>query len=677
MNIVKRCGWLAVLMVAVSPLPAQSHLLTVDRYLDLERVATPKASPDGNRIVFSRSYIDQSRDAWSSMLWVMDADGGRTRPLVKGSNPQWSPDGSRIGYLADADGKTQLWVRYLDAEGSQLQVTHGEQAPGSFRWSPDGKWLAFAMTTPQPINWPISLPQPPKGATWAPPPMLFDQLHFRADRAGYLAGGATHLFVVPAEGGTPRDVTPGQFAAGARSESGPGGVVIDWMPDGRMLLVDGNDSPDGDRQYQLSNIYGVDVASTARRRLTPVAGFWSDPVVSPDGKSLAYTGFPTTANSYQASDIYVARIDGMGGKVVTPGLDRDPQSVMWSDNETLWFTTEDHGAVNTWSASTTAKVLGAKSGSNGALVVALGSVSQKGNFGVVVRSSAQQPEEIFRFPLKKPAEFTQLTHVNDDFRSGLQLGDVEEIPFKAADGTALQGWLVKPPDFDVSKKLPLIVELHGGPHQMASVAFNPSYQSFAAYGHLVFYLNPRGSTGYGTAFGNAIMHAYPGVDYDDLMLGVNEVVSRGWVDTTKMFIGGCDAGGTLTAWTIGHTTRFAAATVRCPVADWISLAGESDRPLAVGQWFEKPFWEDPTAWLKASPLMYVGAVSTPTLVITRDLDMRVPAAQGEEFYAALKQRGVPAMLVRLSGEWHGEAQRPSNWMRTQLYMMSWYGKKRD
>jgi dipeptidyl aminopeptidase/acylaminoacyl peptidase len=202
------------------------------------------------------------------------------------------------------------------------------------------------------------------------------------------------------------------------------------------------------------------------------------------------------------------------------------------------------------------------------------------------------------------------------------------------------------------------------------------FQNFAANGYVVIYTNPRGSTGYGSAFGNAIENAYPSVDYDDLIAGVDAVIAKGYVDTTRMYVGGCSGGGVLSSWVIGHTNRFAAAAVRCPVTNWMSMAGQSDVPLFTYNFFAKPFWEDPTMWLKQSPLMYVGSVTTPTLVMTGELDMRTPMPQSEEYYAALKMRGVPSALLRFEGENHGTASRPSNWMRTQLYMMAWYQKWR-
>jgi dipeptidyl aminopeptidase/acylaminoacyl peptidase len=192
----------------------------------------------------------------------------------------------------------------------------------------------------------------------------------------------------------------------------------------------------------------------------------------------------------------------------------------------------------------------------------------------------------------------------------------------------------------------------------------------------VLYTNPRGSTGYGSAFGNAIQRAYPSVDYDDLIAGVDAVIAKGYVDTTRMYVGGCSGGGVLSSWVIGHTNRFAAAAVRCPVINWLSFAGQTDVPLFTYNFFDKPFWEDPQHWLKFSPLMYVGKVTTPTLIMTGELDLRTPMAQSEEYYAALKMRGVPTALLRFEGEYHGTSSRPSNWMRTQLYMMSWYNKWR-
>lgn len=653
---------------------AQSRLFTVDRYVDIERVTSPRISPDGNHIIFSRARVDQMKDAWVGMLWAMEADGSRQRQLVKGADPQWSPDGTRIAYLADADGKTQLWVRYMDAEGAVVQVTSGDKSPVNFRWSPDSRTIAFTMPVPDTASWSIGMPRPPQGAQWTPAPRIVNRLQYRADQVGFLPDDWMQLFVVSAEGGVARPVTHGGFNVGARGVGIPGAAGLEWLPDGKSVLIDGNDAPDADRQYKISNIYSVDIASGTLRRLTTDKGYWHSPVLSPDGKWVAFVGFGKSNTSYHTGDIFVMHPEGSVLRLLSSGFDRDPGALTWADNETLLFTAEDHGSVNTWTASLTAKGPAVKAASNGAHVLALGSFSVKSGVGVATRSAPQQPSEVVKFSLKKPWELQQLTHVNDAVTAGLRLGDVEEIQYRSTGDAKIQGWLVKPPSFDPAKRYPLIMEIHGGPWAMYNVAFNPSHQNFAAAGFLVVYVNPRGSTGYGTEFGNAIDKAYPGIDYDDLMAGVNDVIGRGSVDTTRMFVGGCSGGGVLSTWVIGHTTRFAAAAVRCPVIDWISFTGETDIPLFSADMFTRPFWEDPAPWLKQSPIMYAGNIKTPTLIMTGDLDMRTPMPQSEELYAALTMRGVPTTLLRFAGEYHGTASKPSNWIRTQLYMMSWYNR---
>jgi len=209
---------------------------------------------------------------------------------------------------------------------------------------------------------------------------------------------------------------------------------------------------------------------------------------------------------------------------------------------------------------------------------------------------------------------------------------------------------------------------------MYNVGFSAQFQNFAANGYVVLFTNPRGSTGYGTAFGDAILKHYPGPDYDDLMAGVDAVLKKGNVDESRLYVSGCSGGGVLSSWMITHTNRFAAAAVRCPVIDWISMAGETDVPFFTYRFFKKPFWEDPTDWLEESSLMHVGNVKTPTLLMTGELDRRTPIPQSEEFYQALKYRGVPAAMLRFDQEYHGTGSKPSNWMRTQLYMMSWFAR---
>jgi dipeptidyl aminopeptidase/acylaminoacyl peptidase len=368
-------------------------------------------------------------------------------------------------------------------------------------------------------------------------------------------------------------------------------------------------------------------------------------------------------------------LDGSNIRKLSGDLDRDPEDLVWSpDGKGVYFTARDRGSMNLLFA---AREGGVHPVTTGKQMIVLGSVASTG-VAAVVRSAAQEPPDVYRVNLRgKGSTSVRLTHVNDDALNGIRLGELEELWVGSSGGTRVQGWLVKPPAFDRTKRYPLIMEIHGGPHAMYNVGFSYMFQNFAANGFLVLYTNPRGSTGYGSGFGNAIERAYPGVDYDDLMAAIDTVLGRGYVDPAKMFVGGCSGGGVLSSWVIGRTQRFAAAAVRCPMTNWISMAGTSDIPFFTHQWFDTPFWENPEPWLRRSPIMYVNKITTPTVVMTGELDRRTPMPQSEELYTALLMRGVPAALIRFEGEFHGTSSKPSNFMRTQLYMMSWYKRWAD
>ncbi len=651
---------------------ASDTLLTVDHYLDLEQVADPQLSPDGQQIVYTRSWVNRIEDKWESALWIMGADGSKNRFLTKGMNARWSPDGTRIGYLADGEPKgTQLFVRWMDAEGATSQVTHLVETPSDLRWSPDGKSLSFAMLVRHATPWDISMPKPPTGASWTAAPRVVDRMHYRQDRRGFMEDGYLHLFLVSADGGTPRQLTSGEWNVGARFDGLTGGVGYDWTPDGKSVVVDGLKDPAADRNYRNSAIYLVDVASGAIRPLTTRPGVWSNPVLSPDGESIAFMGYDSTNASYRTADLWVMGTDGGAMRKISGDLDRDPVAARWApDGSGLYFAADDHGARNIWFAGLTGSP---RSVTTGAQMITLSSLD-KNLSAVGTRSDPSNPADIVRYSLRKAEPVARLTSVNADVLGRMKLAQVEEVDYGSSGGARVQAWMVKPPAFDRAKKYPLILEIHGGPHGNYNVGFSYMFQNFAANGYVVLYVNPRGSTGYGSAFGNAIFHAYPGVDYDDLMAGVDTVIGRGFVDTTRMYVSGCSGGGVLSSWVIGHTHRFAAAAVRCPVIDWISMAGETDIPLFTYNFFDAPFWEKPDQWLKQSSLMYVGNVTTPTLLMTGELDLRTPIPQTEEFFSAPKYRGVEAVMLRFNGEYHGTGSKPTNFMRTQLYMMSWFQK---
>jgi dipeptidyl aminopeptidase/acylaminoacyl peptidase len=642
---------------------------TVGRYLDLESASHPQISPDGKQVVYTRTRVDKLADTPQTAVWIVGVDGQHHRFLAKGSGAVWSPDGRSIAYLAEGQGGVQIFVLHLDVPGPASQITWGSQAPANLHWSPDGRSIGFSMLVANPEKWTIDLPTAPQGATWASTPRFTERLHFRRDHIGLTDRGFRHLFLVAADGGEPRQVTSGEWSI---SESVYEYLdAVDWAftPDGRSAIIEGFKEGDPDRNDQECYIYLVDLGSGATRRLTTTPGGWRRPVLSPDGKTIAYVGFPKNNDGYRISELYTMSVDGSNAILRSGGFDREPENLVWAaDGSAVYFTAEDHGSVHlySWSAKGGIKQL-----TQGAEVVTSPSAGRGGI--VAVRSEPNSPGDVELINPHASSAGQRLTHLNDELLRSIQLAKVEEVQFDSSDAAHIQGWVVKPPDFDPSRHYPLLLEIHGGPYAMYDVGFNASFQNFAANGYLVLYLNPRGSTGYGNAFSNAIARHYPGPDYDDLMAGVNAVIKRGNIDESHMFVAGCSGGGVLSSWVISHTDRFAAAAVRCPVTDWISMAGETDIPLFTYRFFKKPFWEDSSDWLAESTLLHVGDVHTPTLLMTGELDRRTPIAQTEELYAALKMRGVPTALLRFDGEYHGTANtKPSNWMRTQLYMMSWF-----
>ncbi|MEK7379480.1 MAG: prolyl oligopeptidase family serine peptidase, partial [Gemmatimonadota bacterium] len=347
---------------------------------------------------------------------------------------------------------------------------------------------------------------------------------------------------------------------------------------------------------------------------------------------------------------------------------RSPQNLRWAaDNSGVYFQVDESGARNLWFAPLTGAPRAITRGSHTLTVTDISSAG----LAVGTRTTALKPNDVVAFELRQPDAFRQLTAVNEDILAGKTLGEVEEIWYPSVDGFRIQGWIIKPPGFDRSKKYPLMLTIHGGPHSMYFGAFNFGWQEHAANGYVVLYTNPRGSTGYGSAFGNAIKNAYPGKDYDDLMAGVDSVIGRGYIDERNLFVYGCSGGGVLTSWIVGHTKRFAAASANCPVTNWLSFVGITDSPGWYRNFARLP-WEDPSEHLRRSPIMYVGNVSTPTMLMTGEMDLRTPIPQTEEYYTALKFRKVPTAMVRFNQEWHGTSSRPSNFLRTQAYLRYWF-----
>ncbi|MGH9867977.1 MAG: prolyl oligopeptidase family serine peptidase [Candidatus Polarisedimenticolia bacterium] len=647
----------------------------------LEWASDPQISPDGRRIAYVRNSMDVMKDRRRSHLWLIDSDGGDHRPLTSGEGefaPRWSPDGRRLAYAAREGSSVQIYVRWMDT-GVTTQLAQLLRAPNGVAWSPDGRSIAFSMLVPEKPQPLARMPEKPEGAEWAKPPRVVTHLIYRADGEGYLEEGYSQLFVVPAEGGTPRQLTSGSFHHDGRPA---------WTPDGKFLIVSANRRQDWENEPVDSEIYEVAVADGAIRPLTDRRGPDASPAVSPDGRSIAYLGFDDRYQGYQVTRLYLMNRDGSGARPLTDGYDRDIEQPTWSrDGRRIYFATSDHGngkigwvpADGSGQSGAKPEILASDLGggdlgrpySGGTYTMAMGD-----RFAYTWTRPDRPPEVAVAGTGRKTAILTQL---NDDLLTGKRLSTVEEIWTESShDRRRIQSWIVKPPDFDPAKKYPLILEIHGGPFADYGDRWAAELQLFAAAGYVVLYSNPRGSTSYGEEFGNLIHHAYPGNDYDDLMSVVDAVVARGYVDAGNLFVTGGSGGGVLTAWIVGKTDRFRAAVSAKPVINWHSFVLVSDQPsFFTRYWFASPPWESPQEYLRRSPLSLVGNVKTPTMLLTGEEDYRTPISEAEQFYEALKLRKVDTALVRVPDASHALISRPSQLIAKVAHILAWFEKYRQ
>ncbi len=646
----------------------------------IETASDPQISPDGLWVAYVRNWSDAITDKRYSNIWLVKSDGTGHRPVTSGkthdASPRWSPDGTRLAYTSDKGGSGQLYVRWNDT-GESIALTNGAIPPAGPTWSPDGKLIAFTQFVPKAplvVGTPLA---PPPGATWAPPPKYTDALVFRFDGVGEVPVGFTHIFVVRADGGAPRQLSKGDFNHGG--VFGGGGVV--WTPDGTELIAAARRREKADEELLESDIFAFAVADGAMRQLTDRNGPDGEPAVSPDGKLIAYTGFDERYQGYQNALLYVMNRDGSGKRALSTKLDNSVGSPTWSaDGKGIYVQYDDKGdtKVGLFALDGSWRVVASHLGS-GMMAYSGGSYSVARNGSVAYTLSTPSiPSNVAVVGSGASATPVSVTSLNAELLATRTLGAVEEIWYESSkDKRKIQGWIIKPPGFDAKKKYPLILEIHGGPFANYGARFDDEKQIMAANGFVVLYTNPRGSTSYGEEFGNLIHHAYPGDDFFDLNSGVDAVIAKGYVDEKNLFVTGGSGGGVLTAWMIGHTDRFRAALAFYPVINWESFSLTADMaPLSVKNWFPGMPWDHKDNYDKRSLLSVVKNVKTPTLIMTGEEDFRTPMSESEQYYKALKMSGVEAVLVRVPGEPHGIRRFPSHAASKLTTLAGWFEKHR-
>ena len=650
--------------------PPPSPTFTGGDLFNLSYTSDPQISPDGKRIAYVRMSADVMTDRYRPSIWLVDVASGRQQPLIAGTgahrSPRWSPDGRRLAYISTTEGPgAQLHVRWMDG-GEAARITNLPDSPADIAWSPDSRRIAYLMRVPGEGPTIGKAPPKPEGASWAEPLQVIDKLRYRNDGAGLSRPGFDHLFIVDADGGAPRRLTSGGFPL-----NGP----IAWAGD--SILLSGNRAADWEREPQESEVLSVDVASGTVRELTRRKGPDGNPIVSADGRIIAYLGADDDGQAYNQARLYLMNADGSGSRRIAAGLDRSIDKMEWAGNQ-LYVSYEDRGHYRVARVSPSGAVSPLP---HDLAAPAMGRPYTGGDWSVArdgtlafTSGSATRPTDL---SVARGGSARRLTALNDLWLAGKSLGEVRTLDAAAPDGTPVPGWILLPPGYQPGQKVPLILEIHGGPYTSYGPYFSTDYHLFAAAGYAVLFPNVRGSTGYGEAFADGIEKSYPTPNETDLNASVDAAIAAGFADPDNLFITGGSGGGLLTAWMTGHTQRFKAAAVQKPVINWTSQALVADGVGFFGRyWLGAEAWEQPERYWQRSPLSLAGKVKTPTLVVVGGEDLRTPNAEAEQWYSALRVQGVPAMLVKVPGAPHSLDGRPSQAAARASAIIAWFDRYR-
>ena len=672
--------WLVAPVMAQQPTARDPSTMRPEDIFGLSAAGDVQIAPDGARVAYVRSSNDVMIDRARASIWFVDTRSGAETPLpgvapsTDVSQPRWSPTGDRLAFVGQPTGAGAGIYVYSAATGRTALIASAARRPGQLTWSPNGREIAFVMSTPQAAE---TLGQPlkkPDGAVWAEPLRITARIEYKRDGEGERKPGYAHVYVVSADSGG-----PGQRTFGSFDDSGP----LSWTPDGKSLLFTSRRGPDWERERDLYAIYRVSLVDGALTQLSPNNGPNTSASVSPDGQRVAFTGYTQRYRGFENRRLYVMGIDGRNLRELPEPVDRsvDRAKPQWSaDGRSLYVAFEDHGTTKVARLGLDGRLDTLVAGLGGDEGIADtpyagGTFSVAGDGTIAFAQSA--PDHPSDVAIARAGTVTRLTRLNERLLQNRKLGAVQPLSVTPAAGaTRVDAWLVTPPDFDPSRRYPMILEIHGGPFASYGPLFATDYQLYAAAGFVVLYVNPRGSTGYGEAFANSINHSYPGVDYDDLMSAVDAAVAKGFVNPDRLFVTGVSGGGALTAWIVGKTSRFKAAVAQAPVIDWTSESLTVDFfPWMSKQWFGTLPWEDHELLWKHSPLSLVGNVTAPTMLIVGDVDMRTPPGQAEEFYGALQIRGVPTTLIKIPGAYHATiSARPSQSAARVNAIVAWFAR---
>jgi dipeptidyl aminopeptidase/acylaminoacyl peptidase len=712
---------------------AQKRSITEKDLFQFNWIGDPQISPDGSRVAFVRVSVNEKKDGYDTSLWSVSIRGDEPpRRITSGNHdaaPRWSPDGKWLVFLRTPEPPAgppaagagppvaQLYLLPMSG-GESWKVTDLPKGVTSPVWSPDSKMIAFISTTSpedlakqkkekksktgdkeekkddQPSAEKTSESQAESKSSVSAESehesdvRVITRAVYRLNGAGYIdPKHQQHVWVVAAPQSSDQTVQPKQRTAGRFEEGG-----IFWSKDGSQIYFTTTRVREPYYELPHTDIYSVPAAGGEPAKVLTINMSAGEISLSPDGKRIAFcASVNEPVQSYTQPDLWVVDLasgakprnltenydfdmcSGVLGDQGTPRAGGSDQVVWSGDDKSLVALTEREGKSNlvqvdiasgrvteiTHGNQAVGRFRATKDGSK--FVATISTPTNIGDLFVVDHSGSQ----------------AQITHINDKLFSQLNLTSPEELWYTSFDGKRVEGWIQRPPEFDPSKKYPLILNIHGGPHAAYGYVFDHEFQWMAAKGYVVLYPNPRGSTSYGQQFGNIIQYHYPGDDFRDLMLGVDDVLKRGYIDPKRLGVTGGSGGGLLTNWVVGHTDRFAAAVAQRDIGSWAAWWYSADFTLFQPAWFKAPPFQDPKDYADRSPITYIQNVKTPLMLVLGEADYRTPPESGgEEMFRALKFLKRPVIMIRFPGESHELSRSGQPWHRIERlqHIVGWFDK---
>ncbi len=704
-----------VLLLAIPALSAAAKRpITETDLFEFVWIAGPQISPDGRQVAFVRVTVNEKKDGYDTAIWIVPADGGEPpRPFTSGprdGSPRWSPDGTRIVFTraAEKEGKPEPPQLYLISTqgGEAVSLTDLPRGAGSPAWSPDGKTIAFVSSANDEDlkKWQEKKSKKDEKAKEEKKGeekkegeeeresdvRVITRAIYRFNGPGYLdPKRPSHLWTIEVPAAGAKAPEPKQITTGELAEAEPA-----WSPDGSLLYFLSNRLEEPYYEAQDADLYAVAAKGGEIRRIISIDGPIGDFTLSPDGNQVAFAGYRNSKpdRSHNQTDLFVAAaapeaearnltttldddvLEGLAADQHPPRGGRS-QPIVWSrDGRSIFVVAGDRGRVNMkrFDAATGA----AEALTRGDQEIVSYTATADGSRMAVVVSTPTAINDLFALDTAT-GKMTPLAQPNQELFSQLELTPPEEITYRSFDGKEIHAFVQKPPDFDPKKKYPLILNIHGGPHAAYGFAFFHEMQWMAAKGYVVIYPNPRGSSTYGQEFGNVIQYEFPGDDAKDLLAGVDEMVKQGIADPARLGVTGGSGGGILTNWIITQTDRFAAAASQRSIADWTSFWYTADFTLFRPTWFRGAPWEDPQDFARRSPITHAARITTPLMLIEGDTDWRTPpAAGGEMMFRALKYMKKPVVMVRFPGESHDLSRSGQPWHRVERlqHIVAWFDK---